>query len=81
MPGPYFKGQKPESCGCYYPDIIRMRDDAGTSERVMFCITHGEVKKPLEPESFSAKVSPLPTEAWREKERQRMLTQSKERAS
>ncbi|MBI4094874.1 MAG: hypothetical protein HY435_01620 [Candidatus Liptonbacteria bacterium] len=71
MPGPYFVGQKSSVCGCYYPDVTRVRDEAERGERILFCITHGEFAVPLEgaPQRSS---SPIPDEDWRAMERDRL---------
>jgi hypothetical protein len=40
MFGPYFKGQQPSSCGHYYPDVLRLRDEKredGTFVRIVDC--------------------------------------------
>lgn len=40
MPGPYYAGQQPSSCGHYYPDVLRLRDEKrpdGTLVRIMDC--------------------------------------------
>jgi hypothetical protein len=38
MTGPYITGQQPSSCGYYYPDMLRLRDEKredGTEEEVI----------------------------------------------
>lgn len=73
MPGPYFKNQQTEStCGCYYPDVTRLRDDAETRTRILHCIYHGDIFIPLKDNQFMPDEFDIPTEEWREKERQRM---------
>ena len=73
MPKPYFKGQTACVCGCFYPDVTRIRDDALAHERVFFCVVHGEVRVKLSllatPRSSE---SGMPTEGWRAKERERL---------
>lgn len=75
--GPYFEGQKPWPCGCYYPDSWRLGDD-GKGNRLTFCTRHGFVltklrKNKLNPEHHPLTINKLPTEAEREKQRKRMM--------
>jgi hypothetical protein len=71
MPGPYFKGQVSSSpCGCFYPDVTRIRDDRTGRIRVLFCINHGEIS--VEHSFPERKDIPIPPEEWREKERARL---------
>ncbi len=73
MAGPYFKNQLPAPCGCYYPDVTRIRDDQDKHERILFCIKHGVYSVPLgEIERRLVDSTPLPIrdEKWREAERQ-----------
>ena len=40
LSGPYFSGQQPSSCGHYYPDVLRLRDEKrpdGAFVRIMDC--------------------------------------------
>jgi hypothetical protein len=40
VPGPYFTEQQPSSCGHYYPDVLRLRDEKredGTFVRITDC--------------------------------------------
>lgn len=74
MQGPYFKGQKPEACGCYYPDVTRIRDrydNEGKGIQVLFCYAHGicSVKLVTPPEGDEEEI---PAEEWREKEKKRL---------
>ena len=51
MSGPYFPGQKPSSCGHYYPDVLRLRDEKkkdGTFVRIMDCSYCGRYELPLD---------------------------------
>lgn len=43
MPGPYFEGQTPSVCGCYYPDVLRVCDEIvdGKGVRICDCINCG----------------------------------------
>ena len=73
MSGPYFKGQSPEECGCYFPDVVLLRDDPENKKRILHCINHGQYLRPLgnvrEPQIIP---NPIPDEEWREAERQRL---------
>lgn len=69
MPGPYFKSQIPCVCGCYYPDVTRVRDEGNT--RVFYCIFHGEIIAKNDC-GFSPIQQEIPTDEWREKERERI---------
>lgn len=73
MPGPYFAGQQPNPCGCYFPDVTRIGCDADTAESILFCTTHEEYRirasRGLVPKSER---NELPSEEWREDERQRL---------
>jgi hypothetical protein len=74
MPGPYFKGQITTSpCGCFYPDVTRIRDNKKKKIRTFFCIIHGEKDIFLEFGSDAREEEvPVPSEEWREKERARL---------
>lgn len=51
MSGPYFKGQQPSSCGHYYPDVLRLRDEKrkdGTFVRIVDCSHCGRYEYPLD---------------------------------
>lgn len=51
MPGPYFAGQQPFSCGHYYPDVLRLRDERrpdGTLVRIVDCRYCGQSALPLD---------------------------------
>lgn len=73
MPGPYFAGQLAWSCGCYYPDVTRVRDDLVKKARILYCIVHGECEAPLDRYTTpSYDKVPMPTDDWRESERQRL---------
>mgnify|MGYP001581238156 CR=1 FL=1 len=57
--GPYFKGQVPEQCGHYYPDVMRVRDKSEDQLsyqrffRVLDCRFCGQYGKSIRPEAFS----------------------------
>ena len=78
--GPYFQNQKPCRCGCYYPDVLRIKDEAQTVGvvRTYDCITHGrsEVSRPeisFDPDIPSLEnASPASLEELRKNERQRL---------
>ena len=56
MPGPYFPGQQPSSCGHYYPDVLRLRDekrDDGTLVRIMDCSYCGRYELQLDPQGLA----------------------------
>jgi len=73
MAGPYFAGQKAAQCGCYYPDVTRVRDNSQKKTRTCFCITHGELTHPLgQGDTPNPNVSEIPSDEWREKERERL---------
>ncbi|MBI2888456.1 MAG: hypothetical protein HYY10_00870 [Candidatus Liptonbacteria bacterium] len=74
MPGPYAEGQQPASCGCYYPDVVRLRDNKPRKMRTLHCVTHGEYEVPLEDDASMIE-SPIPTEEWRAAERLRIVTE------
>lgn len=75
MPGPYFKGQTAANCGCFFPDVVRLRDDFTRKKRILHCVVHGQYEIPL-PSGVEKKdcsdMNPIPTDEWREKERQRL---------
>lgn len=51
MPGPYFPGQQPSTCGHYYPEVLRLRDERkpdGTFIRIMDCSYCGRYEIPLD---------------------------------
>lgn len=73
MAGPYFAGQKAAQCGCYYPDVTRVRDDCVNHTRTYYCVVHGEITRPLDERSeANPDVCQIPPETWREKERERL---------
>lgn len=58
MSGPYFEGQVPSSCGHYYPDVLRLRDEKkkdGTYVRVIHCTHCGLTEHPLDLKSLDRK--------------------------
>jgi hypothetical protein len=55
MPGPYFPGQQPSSCGHYYPDVLRVRDEKtsnGTFVRIIDCVYCGRRERELDPQTL-----------------------------
>ena len=51
LSGPYFPGQQPSSCGHYYPDVLRLRDEKrqdGTFVRIVDCGYCGRYELPLD---------------------------------
>jgi len=55
MTGPYFTGQQPSSCGHYYPDVLRLRDEKradGTLVRIVDCKYCGKYQFPLDPSAL-----------------------------
>ena len=75
MTGPYFNGQVSADCGCYYPDVIRLGEDFERGKRILHCIYHGEYEIPLPAgvrKNECCEKRPIPSEEWREQERQRM---------
>ena len=56
MPGPYFPGQLPASCGHYHPDVLRLRDEKrsdGTFVRIIDCTHCGRSELQLDPRTLS----------------------------
>ncbi|HKZ77076.1 MAG TPA: hypothetical protein VJ124_02045 [Pyrinomonadaceae bacterium] len=56
MRGPYFSGQQPSSCGHYYPDVLRLRDEKrqdGTFVRIMDCTYCGRYELQLDVRTLS----------------------------
>lgn len=52
MPGPYFSGQQPATCGHYHPDVLRLRDEKrqdGTFVRILDCTYCGRYELLLDP--------------------------------
>lgn len=72
MPGPYFKGQEPSACGCFFPDVTHVRDDPVQRQRTWFCIVHGDVTIPHGHFIRNQKSQEIPSEEWREKERAKL---------
>lgn len=59
MPGPYFSGQQPSSCGHYYPDVLRLRDEKrqdGTFVRIMDCSYCGRYELQLDPQTLDQEI-------------------------
>ena len=55
MAGPYFTGQQPSSCGHYYPDVLRLRDEKredGTFVRITDCKYCGRDQCQLDPSAL-----------------------------
>ena len=70
MSGPYFKGQIPAGCGCYYPDVHFRRDVPEKNQSVLYCIIHGEYPVELGNVSKPSPELPIPPKEWYEKERE-----------
>ena len=68
MTGPYFAGQQSSSCGHYYPDVLRLRDEKradGTLVRIIDCRYCGRKEVPLDPGTLDAAlVRELNTTGW-----------------
>ena len=75
--GPYYDGQLPGACGCYFPDVTRIRDDRVTKTRFFHCRLHGEVAEPLEANKPSLPAQEIPSEEWRQKERDKLRAKNK----
>lgn len=59
MPGPYFPGQRSSSCGHYYPDVLRLRDEKrsdGTFVRIIDCTYCGRYERQLDPRTLSREI-------------------------
>jgi hypothetical protein len=70
---PYFKGQQPSFCGCYYPDVTRLSDDIEKNMRTCFCIRHKKFSFRLDKDTKpSQDVQQIPSEEWRNAERERI---------
>lgn len=72
MPEPYFKGQEPSKCGCYYPDVHFRKDIPGEKVRILHCIIHGEYPVPLGEGTTPSPERPIPSNKWYEEERERL---------
>lgn len=72
MAGPYFENQKPGACGCFYPDIIPMREEGVV---VYNCVEHGEVRKAINSKAMVGEQRKV-TEKWRETQREKMRKMS-----
>lgn len=71
--GPYSPTQKPNSpCGCYYPDVTRVRDDAKKLVRILYCIHCGEQKQKITKDEVDETVCSIPTFEERQAERERI---------
>lgn len=71
---PYFEGQQQEDCGCYYPDVLGIGDDAMTMTRVLHCIRHGIVCKKIRKEdALTTKPFGIHLSEFRDAERYRLL--------
>ncbi len=74
MPGPYFEGQRKEQCGCYYPDVTRVRDDLSDRTRHLFCIVHGKITEHVaQVQRLISEEESIPSDEWREEERNRLM--------
>ena len=71
--GPYYTGQQPDSCGCYFPDVVRVRDDCQSRNRTFDCINHGEIIVGMQSNVVAISGNDfMPTDEWRKKERKRL---------
>lgn len=70
--GPYFTGQIQEDCGCYFPDIVYLGDDVEKKESVYHCVVHGRFLLPMIEKKRPEPLLPIPTDEWRESERERL---------
>ena len=77
--GPYFEGQVPSECGCFFPDVTRVSDDAKAGTRTLYCIHHGYRDIPLDRYTRTSEPVAIPTDAERESERQRLRTGNREK--
>ena len=75
MPEPYYPGQKPGPCGCYYPDVTRICDNMEEKLRTHYCATHGECHSKTQHPHRG--VESIPTDEWRREERNRLRTQAR----
>jgi hypothetical protein len=75
-PKPYFKGQEPCMCGCYYPDVMRVGDVPKLKIRLLHCVRHGYLVMEFSRKGGHAALSgdgfSLPTVRRRELERKRV---------
>ena len=56
MPGPYFPGQIASSCGHFYLDVLRLRDEKrpdGSYVRIVDCTVCGRLEYPLDPAALT----------------------------
>ena len=56
MAGPYFPGQIASSCGHFYPDVLRLRDEKrpdGSYVRIVDCTVCGRLEYALYPATLS----------------------------
>jgi hypothetical protein len=68
--GPYSPNQKSHSpCGCYYPDVVRLRDDKKRLVRILHCIHCGmqerRIKRDEVDETIYADLTPEERQAER----------------
>lgn len=71
--GPYSPSQKPNSpCGCYYPDVTRVRDDPKKLVRILYCIYCGEQTKRINKDEVDDTVCNIPSFEERQAERERI---------
>jgi hypothetical protein len=59
MPGPYFPGQLPASCGHFHPDVLRLRDEKrsdGTFVRIIDCVHCGRYELQLDPRTLDSEL-------------------------
>ena len=75
--GPYFKGQIPEQCGHYYPDVILLGEillaegKKGKEKlRILHCVFCGKYSIPSNSDCPNLKLNQIPSNEWREQKRQ-----------
>ena len=70
--GPYFDGQVPEPCGCFYPDVTLFDTDPERRKRILYCRNHGKYEVDSKNVFLMEKPNMVPTDEWRKKEIERM---------
>lgn len=79
-PKPYFPGQLPAECGCYYPDVSRVGDSKEHLQRLLFCRRHGFVVTKVAPRLRAilfSELMPLPEDRFRKEQRHRIRQESR----
>ena len=72
--GPYYEGQKPSKCGCYYPDVVPQRE---VGVIVFNCTTHGEVTEERGSKAMLGEERKV-TPKWREEQRVKLSKLTRE---